>query len=91
MSSKVKGKADGAKTPEPMVQLQPYPQAPGGFKRFYNRELSWLQFNRRVLDEAGNKQHPRSNASASFRSRRPISMNSTWFARRDCSACCARA
>jgi polyphosphate kinase len=40
-------------TKKPADRASPLPEA-----RYFNRELSWLAFNRRVLDESENRAHP---------------------------------
>jgi polyphosphate kinase len=46
------GIAQSDVTNKPVVPLQP------GEPRYFNRELSWLKFNWRVLEEAQNPKHP---------------------------------
>ena len=47
-------RASAAATPA----IDPVASVPAGHDRYFNRELSWLEFNRRVLEEAQNPRHP---------------------------------
>ena len=42
----------------PVTAASASPDAPQSEGRYFNRELSWLAFNRRVLEEACNPKHP---------------------------------